>query len=71
MFESGHEDQFPPLMLSARSRFSQQTFAGVRGNLADPPEPSLARCRQLGADAGRPSAPNSWTGAIRSVRKWR
>jgi hypothetical protein len=25
-------DQFPPLRLSACSRFSQETFAGTRGN---------------------------------------
>ena len=34
---SGHEDAFPTSRLSARCRFSQETFAGTRGNERDAP----------------------------------
>ena len=37
MTSLGHEDQFPPLRLSARYPFGQETFAGVRGNGRDAP----------------------------------
>ena len=33
----GHEDAFPPPTLSARCRFSQETFVGTRGNARDVP----------------------------------
>ena len=33
----GHEDAFPPPRLSARCRFSQETFVGTRGNARDAP----------------------------------
>ena len=40
-----HEERFPPPRLSARCRFSQGTFAGMRGNGRDAPSaviPALA-----------------------------
>ena len=37
----GHEDAFPPPRLSARCRFSQDTFAGTRGNGRDAPEADM------------------------------
>src|SRR6516225_9556008 len=37
----GHEDAFPASRLSARSRFSQRTFAGKRGNGRDAPIPAV------------------------------
>jgi hypothetical protein len=42
MTGSGHEDAFPRPTLSARCRFSQGTFAGMRGNGRDAPIPDLA-----------------------------
>jgi hypothetical protein len=39
----GHEDAFPRPRLSARSRFSQGTFAGTRGNGRDAPKAAV-RC---------------------------
>src|SRR5712671_4600623 len=42
MAEVGHEDAFPRPRLSARSRFSQGTFAGTRGNGRDAPIPAVA-----------------------------
>ena len=36
-----HEDAFPPPRLSGRSRFSQGTFAGTRGNGEDAPLPAV------------------------------
>ena len=37
----GHEDAFPRPRLSARYRFSQETFAGTRGNGRDAPTPAV------------------------------
>ena len=37
----GHEDAFPTSRLSARCRFSQETFAGTRGNGRDAPIPVI------------------------------
>jgi hypothetical protein len=36
-----HEERFPPPRLSARCRFSQGTFAGMRGNGRDAPEAAI------------------------------
>jgi hypothetical protein len=36
-----HEERFPPPRLSARCRFSQGTFAGMRGNGRDAPIPAV------------------------------
>jgi hypothetical protein len=44
----GHEDQFPPLSLSARCRFGQETFAGVRGNGRDAPISAIRRVESNG-----------------------
>jgi hypothetical protein len=38
----GHEDAFPRRRLSARCRFSQETFAGTRGNGRDAPKPAIS-----------------------------
>ena len=37
----GHEDAFPRPTLNARCRFSQETFAGKRGNGRDAPTPAV------------------------------
>jgi hypothetical protein len=39
MAAQGHEDAFPSPRLSGRCRFSQETFAGTRGNGEDAPIP--------------------------------
>ena len=41
MAEMGHEDAFPSPRLSARYRFSQETFPGTRGNERDAPNPAV------------------------------
>jgi len=41
MTPMGHEERFPPPRLSACCRFSQGTFAGVRGNGRDAPKPAI------------------------------
>jgi hypothetical protein len=38
-----HEERFPPPRLSARCRFSQGTFAGMRGNGRDAPLAAIRR----------------------------
>ena len=39
----GHEDAFPRPTLSARCRFSQGTFAGMRGKGRDAPKAAVCR----------------------------
>jgi len=41
----GYEDAFPRPKLSARSRFSQRTFAGTHGNGRGAPKRSAAAAR--------------------------
>jgi hypothetical protein len=37
----GHEDQFPPLRLSARCRLDDATFAGMGGKEEDAPKTAI------------------------------
>jgi hypothetical protein len=37
MAAMGHEDAFPPMTMSNRSRFAKPTFAGTRGNEQNAP----------------------------------
>jgi hypothetical protein len=39
----GHEDAFPPMTLSNRSRLGKPTFVGTRGNEQDAPEAVVRR----------------------------
>src|ERR1700730_18165822 len=48
----GHEDAFPRPRLSARSQFSQATFAGPRGNGRDAPIPDLPALVRPGRSGG-------------------
>ncbi len=41
MARKGHEDQYPPRRLNARSRFSYGTFAGATRNGQDAPIPAV------------------------------
>jgi hypothetical protein len=43
MAEKGHQDAFLPPRLSARYRFSQETFAGTRGNGRNAPRAAILR----------------------------
>ena len=52
----GYEDAFPRPKLSARSRFSQRTFAGTHGNGRGAPIPDICCASQGGLVIGKITA---------------
>jgi hypothetical protein len=59
-----HEERFPPPRLSARCRFSQGTFAGMRGNGRDAPKPAVP------GTVGRPKRSRWFAALVAAVARY-